>query len=76
MANEFKIKKGFLIGDQLDGESLPVSGIVNDVSTATATDIVTGDGIKSYVDTEINTVSGYVDSILTDFASPHNPSTL
>ncbi len=48
MANEFKIKNGITIDD-----SSPASGIVTDLTTATETDLVTGSGIKDYVDTMV-----------------------
>ena len=48
MANEFKIKNGVTIDS-----SAPASGIVTDLSTALITDLVTGSGIKSYVDEQV-----------------------
>ena len=63
MAGEFKIKNGFLIGDQTLGEySVAVSGVVDDLTTSVDHDIVTGPAIQGYVDAEITTLSGYVDN--------------
>jgi len=61
MSNEFKIKNGFLIGDTIDGESLPISGVSDNISTALATDIVTGLSVQEALATkaDVPTMEGY-----------------
>ena len=50
MAGEFKIKNGLVISGVLDAaDSLPISGVSNDVATALASDVVTGDAIRDYI---------------------------
>ena len=52
MANEFRIKNGLIIGDSQDGESLPISGIVSSLATATNQDLVTGSGIRAHLESD------------------------
>jgi hypothetical protein len=72
MANEFKIKNGFLIGDQTPGEySVAVSGVVDDLTTSVDHDIVTGPAIQGYIDTEVSTLSGYFDAEISGVVGAH-----